>query len=150
MIAATFRSMIPLLAGFGRRVFLIQIFDLFCSVVHHGSRIRLAGMLRNWYEKLSRDQRNARDGEAGADEILPQAAPSHASQRITQEVVRLTEATYGRSSIGRASDSKSEGWGFKSLRPCFPAGVLARCRFSMAIRSPCPLYGKRDERAATL
>jgi preprotein translocase subunit SecE len=26
--------------------------------------------------------------------------------------------SYGRSSIGRAADSKSAGWGFESLRPC--------------------------------
>ena len=30
----------------------------------------------------------------------------------------LGGVNYGCSSIGRALDSKSSGWGFKSLRPC--------------------------------
>ena len=39
--------------------------------------------------------------------------------------------TYGRSSIGRAADSKSAGWGFNSLRPCIVAPEVHRGHFSV-------------------
>ena len=73
--------------------------------------------------ELPSDQGNSRNGAAGADEVLPKTSEAHPPQRIAQKIGRLgRHGLNGCSSIGRAPDSKSGGWGFDSLRPCFGVG----------------------------
>ena len=73
----------------------------------------------NGIAELPCHQGNARHGTSGVKEVLCEVAAAYGSQGIQEEV---SFRNYGCSSIGRAADSKSAGWGFKSLRPCL-------CRF---------------------
>ena len=78
-----------------------------------------------WLAELPGREGDPGDRAARIEEILSQDSPAYAAQGVTKEVGssgpaygRNAGVLYGRSSIGRAPDSKSGGWGFKSLRPC--------------------------------
>lgn len=55
---------------------------------------------------------------------------------------RLVETTKGRSSIGRALVSKTSGWGFKSLRPCYTLLRQDVCACTYFIAQPCGSTGR--------
>lgn len=88
--------------------------------------------------ELSRLEGDAGNRAFGIEEILSSAAEAYSAQRVAKKIAAAVvlnhpalweslakrfsilsrEENYGCSSIGRALDSKSSGWGFKSLRPC--------------------------------
>ena len=54
----------------------------------------------------------------------------------------MGESTKGRSSIGRALVSKTSGWGFKSLRPCYTILRQDVCACTYFSTPPCGSTGR--------